>query len=112
MAVDETRRHDLHRAARRTLGEGPGDTLMEMLSSLAMDRLERRFDRLEARFEGMEARFEGMEVRLEGMEARFDAKLERGLREQADRFIRWMFGGLTIALTLGMAASTAIASVI
>jgi len=31
MAIDETRRYELHEAARRTLGEMPGDTLMELL---------------------------------------------------------------------------------
>jgi hypothetical protein len=31
MAVDETRRYELHEAARRALGDTPGDTLMEML---------------------------------------------------------------------------------
>jgi len=31
MAVDETKRYELHEAARRTLGESPGDTLMAML---------------------------------------------------------------------------------
>lgn len=31
MAIDEARRYELHEAARRTLGDAPGDTLMEML---------------------------------------------------------------------------------
>jgi hypothetical protein len=31
MAVDERRRHALHNAARRQLGEDEGDTLMELL---------------------------------------------------------------------------------
>jgi hypothetical protein len=31
MAIDETRRHDLHENARRVLGAAAGDTLMELL---------------------------------------------------------------------------------
>ncbi|MEX0663334.1 MAG: hypothetical protein WD598_01035 [Acidimicrobiia bacterium] len=31
MAIDETRRYELHEAARRTLGDKPGDALMELL---------------------------------------------------------------------------------
>jgi hypothetical protein len=44
MPVDETRRYELHEAARRTLGESPGDTLMELLPPVGWSDVATRRD--------------------------------------------------------------------
>jgi hypothetical protein len=44
MAVDERRRHALHNAARRQLGEDEGDTLMELLPPVGWDDVATKAD--------------------------------------------------------------------
>lgn len=76
MAVDETRRYELHEAARRTLGEMPGDTLMELLPPVGWADVATKHDlaRLEERLVELEARL------YEHLDARLHAELNRSLR--------------------------------
>jgi hypothetical protein len=88
MAVDETRRYELHQAARRTLGESPGDTLMELLPPVGWADVATRRD---------------MEVQLSAMKS--DLRSEMLAMEH--RLVIWMVttmaAGLAVAITVARA---------
>ena len=92
MAVEESDRSALLRAAAQSWGEEVAETLSELLppsrdrpatgrdidgvlaAMNAMDaRFEARFDAIEGRFDAMEGRFDAMDARFDAMEGRFGA---------------------------------------
>jgi hypothetical protein len=91
MAITDAERHRLHTKLDQVLGEEDAAVLISHLppsgwSDVARTRdLEHLADRTEERFATMEARF--------------DAALERGLREQNNRFLLAMGAMLTVATT-------------
>jgi len=96
MAVDETRRYELHEAARRTLGESPGDTLMEMLPPVGWADVATKHDldlQLGALEDRMELRFTALEHQMQSM-----------VLASEHRLIIWMVttmaAGLAIAITV------------
>jgi hypothetical protein len=75
LAVSESKRLALHRAARAALGEKEGDTLMELsppanTDIATMQALERTEERLGARIDAVDARIDAVADRLD---ARIDA---------------------------------------
>jgi hypothetical protein len=85
MAIDETRRYELHEAARRTLGDAPGDTLMEMLPPVGWADVATKTD---------------LELRL----ATLKSEMQSIVLASEHRLIFWMIttmaAGLAIATTV------------
>ena len=124
MTVDESARLEVFEAFRESHGERIASALIQMLppagvpdlatkDDVALVRrdlaaLEQRFEafehRIELRLAGSEDRVDvkiaGLDIRIAGLEA----KLERELRAQGNRFIGWMFAGLA---TFGVASELA-----
>jgi hypothetical protein len=73
LAIDETRRYELHEAARRTLGERPGDPLMEMLPPVGWADVATKHD-------------------LAELEGRLGLRLDARLHAEVNRSIRWAVG--------------------
>ncbi|MEX2267065.1 MAG: hypothetical protein WEA75_00115 [Acidimicrobiia bacterium] len=85
MAVDDIRRYELHEAVRRTLGESPGDTLMELLPPVGWADVATKHD---------------LELRL----ATLEAKMQATVLASEHRIVIWlvttMAAGLAIAITV------------
>jgi hypothetical protein len=101
MGVSDARRLEVYEQARANWGDGPAETLMEMVIPPGQDmatrqdvesaagRLRGMFEALEARFEALEARFEErfavLEARMTKLEERF-AVLEARMTKLEERF--------------------------
>jgi hypothetical protein len=94
--VSDARRLEVYEQARAQWGDGPAETLMEMVVPAGQDMatrqdveasagrlgglfqaLEARLAALEARVAALEARFDRLEARFDRLEARFDRFEER-----------------------------------
>ncbi len=97
MGVSDARRLEVYEQARAHWGDGPAETLMEMVIppgqdmatrqdvEAASERLQGMFKGLEVRFVVLEGKFEALEARLAKLEVRFDA-LEARLTKLEERF--------------------------
>jgi hypothetical protein len=93
MAIDETRRYELHEAARRTLGETPGDTLMELLPPVGWADVATKHD-------------------LAELEARLKSHLDVRLHAELIHQLRWTVGSIFGAIgALGVAVGIIAAAV-
>jgi hypothetical protein len=94
MTVDERNRLQLAEAAKRSLGDDEGITLMELLPPVGWadvatkqdlaaleGRIDARFDRVDARFDRVDARFASLDQRFELMEHKVLGIMERELRQ-------------------------------
>jgi hypothetical protein len=92
MAVDEARRHELHAAARRTLGESPGDTLMELLPPVGWADVATKHDLATVKRD--------VELQI----AALTSEVKAIVLTSEHRILFWMFttmlGGLAIAVTV------------
>lgn len=96
MAVDETRRYELHEAARRTLGDSPGDTLMEMLPPVGWADVATKHD--------LDLQFNALEERIELRFTALRSEMLAIVLGSEHRLIIWMVttmaAGLAIAVTV------------
>jgi hypothetical protein len=92
MAITEENRHQLYRRLEEVLGHDEATIMMEHLPPVGWADVatKRDLDSLEAR----------VGARLDAMDARFDARLERALREQTNRFLLGTGALLTVFLTV------------
>lgn len=117
MPVDEETRHDVYQGFKQVHGAKRAAAIMQMLPPAGVPDLATKADlekleaRLEARFEGIDQRFEGIDQRFDRIEDRL-GRLETVLREQTDRYVRWMLTGLiamTAVITMVFGVVTAVA---
>lgn len=105
MAIADAGRHRLHTKLDKVPGEEDANVLIAHLPPSGWSDVARTRD-LDALEERMNARFEILDLRLRELEARFDARLERCMREQTNRF----FVGMGALITVATAAQTVIAA--
>jgi len=90
MGVSDARRLEVYEQARANWGDGPAETLMEMVIPPGQDMATRQdvesaAGRLRGMFEALEARFEALEARMTKLEERF-AVLEARMTKLEERF--------------------------
>lgn len=106
--ISDAKRHRLHNAIEGLIGEENANTMFELLPPVGWADVARQSDivalksdiaHLERRIDQLDARMATKEE-LAAVEARLEAKLERGLREQYNRFLFTVIGvvGLMTAL--------------
>lgn len=100
MTVDQGMRTEVYRALREAHGEKVANALMDMLPPAGVPELATKAD-----LAALESK---LLTEVAVLSSEFGEKLERGLREQGNRFIGWMMGtaGL-IAAVVGVAAGLA-----
>ncbi|HLF99047.1 MAG TPA: hypothetical protein VI916_01140 [Acidimicrobiia bacterium] len=105
MAITEEMRHQIYEAFRASLGDEVANSLMEMLPPVGWADVATRQD-LAAIEERMDLRFGVFESRLGEQIQCLRVEMHRELREQASRFIGWMFAAVGISSTIagGIAA--------
>lgn len=99
MPVDEETRHDVYEDFKRVHGAKRAAAIMEMLPPAGVPELATKAD------------IEKLEGRLGSLEERFGS-LEGVLRDQTDRYVRWLLTGLiamTSVIIMVFGAVTAIA---
>ncbi|MSO79335.1 MAG: hypothetical protein EXQ79_06975 [Acidimicrobiia bacterium] len=102
MALDEARRYELHEAARRTLGDAPGDTLMEMLPPVGWADVATKHD-LVAMKGDLVAMKDDFALKL----ANFEIKMQSMVLASEHRLIFWIVGSLTAGLSIAVAVAVA-----
>jgi hypothetical protein len=96
MAVDETRRYELHEAARRTLGAAPGDTLMEMLPPVGWADVTTKTD-LALTKRDLESQIQVLRSDVQSM-----------VLASEHRLIFWIIGSLAAGLTIATTVARSI----
>lgn len=106
MPVDEETRHDVYEDFKRVHGTKRAAAIMEMLPPAGVPELATKAD-----IEKLEGRLGSLEERFGSLEERFGS-LEGALRDQTDRYVRWLLTGLiamTSVIIMVFGAVTAIA---
>lgn len=116
MTVNEEMRHEVYDAFKASYGERVAGAIMEMMPPAGIPELATKadlavlkadFDALQSEFGTLQGEFDAkfagfrqeFDAKLEGVESRLGERIERGLREQGNRFITWMLGtaGVSVA---------------
>lgn len=97
MAITGEIRHAIYEALKASHGDEVANGLMELLPPVGWAEVATRHD-LAALEERMSLRFQLVDERFATFEARIGERLERALKEQTTRGVRWM---LLVAPVLG-----------
>lgn len=85
MAINERTRHELYEAVRRTLGDEPAETLMQMLPPVGWADVATKHD-LSALETGLRGEFHALEVKFDGLKPMIQAEI----RGEINRLIFWL----------------------
>ncbi len=103
MAIDEARRYELHEAARRTLGDVPGDTLMEMLPPVGWADVATKRD-----LALMKDDLAVMKLDFERQLAMLEIKMQSMVLASEHRLIFWIVGSLAGGLSIAVAVARSV----